>query len=46
MTYGEDVPLALMLGGYFGSDYLGVQASEGIDWVWQHRLDDLTQLGL
>ncbi len=41
VTYGEDMPFVLMLGGYFGGDYLGAQAAEGIDWVWQHRLNDL-----
>jgi len=41
MTYGAEVPFVLMLGGYFGGDYLGTQAAEGIDWVWQHRLNDL-----
>ncbi|NLF70816.1 MAG: XamI family restriction endonuclease [Candidatus Anammoximicrobium sp.] len=46
MTYGEDVPFALMLGGYVAAGYLGTQAAEGIDWVWQHRLADLQVLGL
>ncbi len=46
MTYGDDVPFAALLGGYFGADYLGTQAAEGIDWVWQHRLGDLQELGV
>jgi len=46
MTYGEKVSFTLMLEGYFGADYLGTQAAEGIDWVWQHRLDDLPDLGI
>ncbi len=46
MTYGDDVPFVLMLGGHFGGDYLGTQAAEGIDWVWQHRLGDLQRLGV
>lgn len=46
MTYDDDVPFVLMLGGYFGGDYLGAQAAEGIDWVWQHRVQDLEQLGV
>lgn len=45
-TYGEDVRFILFLCGYFGSDYLGYEAAEGIDWVWEHRIDDLTKLGL
>lgn len=45
-TYGEPVPFVLFLCGYFGSDYLGYEAAEGIDWVWEHRIDDLVKLGL
>ncbi|MBK8916176.1 MAG: XamI family restriction endonuclease [Phycisphaerales bacterium] len=44
MTYGELVPYSLMLGGSFDPGYLGTQAAEGIDWVWQHRLHDLDPL--
>jgi hypothetical protein len=25
---------------------LGYEAAEGIDWVWEHRIDDLLKLGL
>jgi len=32
--------------GYFDSGYLGYEAAEGIDWVWEHRIDDLARLGL
>lgn len=45
-TYGKDVRFVLFLCGYFGSDYLGYEAAEGIDWVWEHRIDDLAKLGL
>lgn len=45
-TYGDDVPFVLFLCGYFGSDYLGYEAAEGIDWVWEHRIDDLAKLRL
>jgi len=45
-TYGETVTFVLFLCGYFGSDYLGYEAAEGIDWVWEHRIDDLERLGL
>lgn len=45
-TFGRDVCFALFLCGYFGSDYLGYEAAEGIDWVWEHRIDDLAKLGL
>lgn len=45
-TYGDAVRFVLFLCGYFGSDYLGYEAAEGIDWVWEHRIDDLAKLGL
>lgn len=45
-TYGDGVIFVLFLCGYFGSDYLGYEAAEGIDWVWEHRIDDLKVLGL
>jgi len=45
-TYGDGIRFVLFLCGYFGSDYLGYEAAEGIDWVWEHRIDDLEKLGL
>jgi len=45
-TYGDDVRYVLFLCGYFDSGYLGYEAAEGIDWVWEHRIDDLAELGL
>lgn len=45
-TYGEPVAFVLFLCGYFGGDYLGYEATEGIDWVWEHRIDDFAKLGL
>ncbi|MCK6519035.1 XamI family restriction endonuclease [Myxococcota bacterium] len=45
-TYGADVSFVLFLCGYFDSGYLGYEAAEGIDWVWEHRMDDLAELGL
>lgn len=45
-TFGNDVCFILFLCGYFGSDYLGYEAAEGIDWVWEHRIEDITKLGL
>ncbi len=45
-TYGKDVCFILFLCGYFGSDYLGYEAAEGIDWVWEHRIEDMAKLGL
>jgi type II restriction enzyme len=43
-TYGRDVKFLLLLCGYFEPGYLGFAASEGIDWVWEHRLNDLEAL--
>lgn len=40
-TYGNKVQFILFLCGYFDSGYLGYEAAEGIDWVWEHRIDDL-----
>jgi hypothetical protein len=45
-AYSATVPFVLFLCGYFGSDYLGYEAAEGIDWVWEHRIDDLVKLGV
>ena len=45
-TYGHDVRYILFLCGYFDSGYLGYEAAEGIDWVWEHRIDDLAEFGL
>jgi hypothetical protein len=38
----KNVKFMLLLCGYFDGYYLGPQAAEGIDWVWQHRLNDLS----
>lgn len=45
-TYGKDVQFNLFLCGYFDTGYLGYEAAEGIDWVWEHRIDDLAEFGL
>ena len=45
-TYGANVRFNLFLCGYFDSGYLGYEASEGIDWVWEHRVADLASFGL
>lgn len=45
-TYGKEIHLNLFLCGYFDSGYLGYEAAEGIDWVWEHRIEDLEKLGL
>ncbi len=45
-TYGTKVQFNLFLCGYFDSGYLGYEAAEGIDWVWEHRIDDLALFGI
>jgi len=45
-TYGKSVRYILFLCGYFDSGYLGYEAAEGIDWVWEHRIDDLAEFGV
>jgi len=45
-TYGKKVQFNLFLCGYFDSGYLGYEAAEGIDWVWEHRIDDLVKFGI
>jgi hypothetical protein len=45
-TYGDKINYGLFLNGYFDSGYLGYEAAEGIDWVWEHRINDLEQYGL
>ena len=45
-TYGARVRFNLFLCGYFDSGYLGYEAAEGIDWVWEHRIDDLSLFGI
>ncbi|WP_306369657.1 XamI family restriction endonuclease [Nocardiopsis sp. CC223A] len=44
--YGEDISLLLFLCGYFNSGYLGYSAAEGLDWVWEHRIEDLEYAGV
>ena len=45
-TYGDKVVFVLFLCGYFDGAYLGYEAAEGIDWIWEHRASDLDQLGI
>lgn len=44
--YGEGTRMILFLCGYFNPGYLGYEAAERLDWVWEHRIEDLKQLGL
>ena len=44
--YDGDCKLYLFLCGYFDDTYLGYEAANHMDWVWEHRIDDLGKLGL
>ena len=44
MTYGESARYALMLGGTYDAGNLGTLAAERIDWVWQHRVQEMVQV--
>jgi hypothetical protein len=46
-TYGKKrVSFILFLCGYFNAGYLGYSAADDMDWVWEHRIDDLAEFGL
>jgi len=45
-AHGKGIRYILFLCGYFDTGYLGYEAAEGIDWVWEHRIDDLDRFGL
>lgn len=45
-TYGKEVRYILFLCGYFDTGYLGYEAAEGLDWVWEHRIADFQEFGL
>ena len=45
-TFGENISYNLFLCGYFDSGYLGYEAAEGIDWIWEHRIEDMEKLGI
>ena len=44
--YEGKINFILFLCGYFGTSYLKYEAEEGLDWVWEHRIDDLAGFGL
>lgn len=45
-AHGAGTELLLLLCGYFDSGYLGYEAAEGLDWVWEHRIEDLAKAGI
>ena len=46
LKYGNKVEFILFLCGYFDSSYLGYEAGEGIDWIWEHRIEDFNKAGI
>ena len=44
--FGDQVEVILFLCGYFNVGYLGYEAADGMDWLWEHRISDRDQLGL
>lgn len=44
--YGKNIRIVLFLNGYFDSGYLGYEAAEGMDWVWEHRIADFLRFGI
>jgi len=44
-TYG-DLTLYLFLCGYFDATYLGYEAANNMDWVWEHRVEDFQEVGI
>lgn len=44
--FGDQVEFVLFLCGYFNAGYLGYEAADGMDWVWEHRVKDMELLGL
>lgn len=45
-TYGNDVILYLFLCGYFDATYLGYEAANHMDWIWEHRIEDFEGAGV
>lgn len=45
-AYGSEIQLILFLCGYFDAGYLGYEAAEGLDWIWEHRIKDFEKLGI
>lgn len=39
--YGDRAVFLLQLFGYFNEGYFAYESSAGIDWAWDHRLEDL-----
>lgn len=45
-AFGSNCKFILFLCGYFDTGYLGYEAAEGLDWIWEHRLSDMEKLNI
>jgi adenine-specific DNA-methyltransferase len=45
-VFGKGTKYILFLCGYFDAGYPGYEAAEGIDWIWEHRIDDFLGMEL
>jgi hypothetical protein len=45
-TYGQRLEFILFLCGYFDGGYLGYEATDGFDWIWEHRIEDFRKAGI
>lgn len=43
-TEDERINFILLLGGTVPKRYLEVEAGSGLDWIWEHRVEDLAEL--
>jgi hypothetical protein len=46
LKYKDRIRYILFLCGYFNDTYLGYEAADNIDWVWEHRIEDLRKFGV
>lgn len=44
--HGDGIQLVLFLCGYFDDGYLRKEAGAGLDWVWEHRIEDFEKFGI
>jgi hypothetical protein len=44
--FGDQVEFVLFLCGYFNAGYLGYEAADGMDWIWERRIEDMDKFGL
>lgn len=45
-TFGEKTAVLSILAGSFDKEYLDARAARKLDWIWEHRMDDLAAVGV